>query len=379
MIESMSDMKVAFVYDRVTKYGGAERILVSLHEIWPNAPLYTAIYNPHNAQWAKIFDVRTPRFPLNMLSIFPHEILPTFTPYAFEQFSFTEYDVVISITSAEAKGIVTSSKTLHVCYCLTPIRYLWSGYRDYLREPGLGLLNQGARIAMKLMFTPHRLWDAVVSNRPDAYVAISRNVAKRIQTYYHREASIIYPPVNVETFSLAKSNEVGKYFLMVARLVPYKKIDYVIRVCTKYLLPLVVIGRGIDESRLRAMAGSSVTFVTSHLTDKELSCYYRRCIALIFPNDEDFGIAAAEAQSCGKPVVAYRNSGVQEIIRDLETGILYDREDEKDLLLALTIARKKRWNPQKLRNHASQFSRERFKMRFKREVSRLWKDKRDIR
>src|SRR3989344_7251935 len=214
-------MNIAFVYDRVNKFGGAERILLALHEIWPHAPLFTAVYNKKKSAWAQDFSVNTTF--LNRFRIFSdkHENLALFTPLAFESLSFNGYDVVVSITSADAKGIITRADTLHICYCLTPTRYLWSGNEIYRREPGVGIINGIARASMNLFFPQLRVWDFVASKRPDKYIAISDMVAKRIRKYYGPSVDVVYPPVDTESFRPVKQNK-SNFYLIVSRLVPYK-------------------------------------------------------------------------------------------------------------------------------------------------------------
>ncbi len=314
-------MKIALVYDRITKWGGAERVLLTLHKIWPDAPIYTAVYNPHNARWAKIIDIR-PSF-LNRLPFANthHEVLPFLTPMAFESFSFHGYDVVISITSAEAKAVITGPETLHVCYCLTPTRYLWSGYEQY----SSGLYRGIAPWVLSRSIRTLRSWDRVAASRPDKYIAISDLVAGRIRKYYARPVDcVIYPPVDTDAFTPKKVNVPAGGFLVVSRLVGYKRVDLAIEACNRLGLYLTVIGRGHDEKILRKIAGPTIHFVNGTISDGDLAGYYRSASALIHPALEDFGLAAAEAQACGTPVIGYRKSAVAEIIREGETGELFD-------------------------------------------------------
>ncbi|OGH23501.1 MAG: hypothetical protein A2629_00440 [Candidatus Levybacteria bacterium RIFCSPHIGHO2_01_FULL_41_15] len=327
-------MKVAFVYDRVNKWGGAERVLLALHKIFPDAPLYTSVYHPEKAEWARVFDVRT-----SFVQKFPfaksfHELYATSMPLAFESFSFDGYDLVISVTSEAAKGIITRPGTLHICYCLTPTRYLWSGYGEYFKNPILRFIS--APFVWYL-----RAWDKIASQRPDRIIAISKEVQKRIKKYYGRDSEIIYPPVMINSYSASVSQPVTSnvkrqaireaktstqddrlYFLIVSRLVPYKKIDLAVSVFNKLDLPLKIIGKGSEESRLKAMAKSNVEFL-GNLTDSDLVKYYKGCRALIFPGIEDFGLSILEAQSFGKPVIAYRQGGALESVVPGKTGILF--------------------------------------------------------
>ncbi|OGG14470.1 hypothetical protein A2875_03505 [Candidatus Gottesmanbacteria bacterium RIFCSPHIGHO2_01_FULL_46_14] len=354
-------MKVALVYDRVNKWGGAERVLLALHEIWPDAPLYTAVYDPARAPWANVFDVR-PSF----LQHFPfakshHELYPWLTQMAFEFFSFDGYDVVISVTSAEAKSIITKPNTLHVCYCLTPTRYLWSGYEIY-QETARGFI----KTIHKWMTPRLRTWDLVASSRPDYYIAISNRVKDRIEKYYKRTVvKVIYPPVNTQGRALGK----GNYFLVVSRLVGYKRIDAIIRAFGALKLPLVIIGQGHAEGELRAMAGENVRFVTRHLTDEELATYYGDCRALVTLADEDFGISTAEALSAGKPVIGFWRSGTAEIVQDNVTGCLIKEQTPEALMQA--VQKLKAFDPKVIAQSVRRFDTYLFKQTMKREIERL--------
>lgn len=365
-------MRVAIVYDRINKFGGAERILQTIHEIWPEAPLYTAVYNPGKAAWAKIFSINSSFMQFIPFSSSFHEILPTLTPLAFESFNFDDYDVVISITSSDAKGIITKPSTCHICYCLTPTRYLWSSYRDYLNEPGFGLLNPLINIFFRFLSRPLRQYDFIASHRPDAYLAISGTVAKRIKQYYCKEATVIYPPVDVETFKPGLSKSEKDYFLIVSRLVPYKKIDYVISAFNDSGWQLIIIGSGIDGKRLKKSANDNIEFIDGDLTDKKLCWYYENCRALIFPGEEDFGITAVEAQACGRPVVALNQGGVKETIISGVTGEMYNAPDAKHLISALNVLKKKNYSPTLCRQNALRFSKESFKKQFRKAVEQIW-------
>lgn len=365
-------MRIALVYDRVNKFGGAERILLALHEIWPDAPLYTALYNRKNALWANKFKV-IPSFVSKLPVISNHhELLPLFTPFAFESFDFSEFDVVISVTSSDAKGILTSPSTLHICYCLTPTRYLWSGFYDYLAQPGLGFLNHIARFFIRLFSTHYRIWDYIASRRPDHIIAISKTVAKRINSYYRAKVSVIYPPVNTDIFRIKKNHKKQNYFLIVSRLVPYKKIDYAISAFNKLGWQLKVIGSGIDESRLKNRVAKNIQFIYSNLTDQKLSWYYQNCKALIFPGEEDYGLTAMEALACGKPVIAYNAGGVTESIEPGITGELYNYPNEKSLISALRNFKKKHYSPISCRQKALIISKNKFRTVMKNKVESLW-------
>lgn len=360
-------MKVALVYDRVNKIGGAERILEVLHKIFPNAPLYTAVYNPKTAPWAKKFKV-IPSF----LQKFPlaksrHEAFPYFMPIAFESFNFDEYDIVISVTSEAAKGIITKPKTLHLCYCLTPTRYLWSGYKDYFKSPIF-------RFFSSPLVSYLRYWDKVAAQRPDVYLATCENVKRRIKKYYHRESEVVYPPIDTEKLipNHQQSTEHQPYFLLVSRLVSYKKIDVVIQAFNLLGLPLKIIGTGVEEERLKRMAKKNIEFL-GQLTDKELIGYYQKCRALVFPQEEDFGLVPLEAQACGKPVIAYRGGGALETVIPGKTGDFFSPQTAEALVLKLKSFKATEYRADDCRKQAEKFGKEIFKKKFELLILAKWR------
>ncbi len=359
-------MKVALVYDRVNKWGGAERVLLTLHQIFPEAPLYTSVYNPAKAPWAKVFDVKT-----SFLQKFPnassaHELYATLMPLAFESFNFDEYDLVISVTSEAAKGIITKPQTRHICYCLTPTRYLWSGYNDYFRDSMLRILAKPAVAYL-------RAWDKIAAQRPDDYIAISTEVRNRIKRYYHRESEIIYPPLQflisnskfLNKSQIPNSKSQGDYFLVVSRLTNfYKRVDIAIKACTELKLPLRIVGEGADKDVLKRMAGPSVEFLGS-VSDSTLSKLYQNCQALIFPGLEDFGLVMAEAQSFGKPVIAYRGGGALDIVEEGITGEYFDKQSSESLGTVLKSFDKTSYNTKLCRENSERFSFANFEKNFK--------------
>jgi len=364
-------MKVALVYDRVNKWGGAERVLLALHKIFPNAPLYTSVYHPKKAPWAKVFNIKT-----SFLQFFPkasssHESYAPLMPFAFESFSFDKYDLVISVTSEAAKGVITGSNTLHICYLLTPTRYLWSGYDEYFK-------NKAFRIFTKPVVYFLRNWDKKASRKPDHIIAISKEVENRVKKYYEREVKIIYPPVEIRFKKLGKNKKKDAknkdYFLIVSRLVPYKKIEIAIRACNELNLPLKIIGTGSSYKRLKEIAGETVEFL-GELTDAKLSYYYENCKALIFPGIEEFGLVMVEAQAFGKPVIAYKKGGALDIIKDGVTGVFFNKQTVSSLKKVLKNFDHKRYNSLLSKNNAKRFSFNVFKKKFKRFIKKNLKNK----
>lgn len=367
-------MNVALVYDRVNKFGGAERVLQALHDLWPEAPLFTSVYDKKGASWAKEFDVRSSFLQRVPFAKRHHELFAWATPIAFESFSFDDYDVVLSVTSAEAKTIITKPETLHICYCLTPTRYLWSGVEAYTEAPGFGGASGIVKTFYKALLPTLRRWDLIGAARPDTYVGISETVSKRVEQYYGRKAQVIYPPVDGEKFSSQESvaSSQADYFLTVSRLVGYKRVDIVVDACTELGLPLVVIGDGSERKNLMKRAGKTVKFVSSRLTDSELAAYYQKSRAFLFAGLEDFGIVAAEAQAAGKPVIGYNGGGVAEIVTPGTTGLLFDKQTKDSMMEALVRFASWSYSPDACRKRADRFAVNRFKKEIQVFVEREW-------
>lgn len=359
-------MNVALVYDRVNKWGGAERVLLALHALFPNAPLYTSVYNPDSTPWAKDFDIRTSFLQKYPYAKTAHEKYAGLMPLAFENFCFDAYDAVISITSEAAKGIITKPKTMHICYCLTPTRYLWTGYEDYFRTDVIKTISYPAISYL-------RYWDIIAAKRPDVFIAISHEVQRRIRTYYSRESDVIYPPSGLIGGAHGEAAQ-GDYFLVVSRLVPYKRIDLAVRACTARHIPLKIVGIGSELAYLKSIAGPSVEFL-GNLTDDELIRYYRGCRALLFPGTEDFGIVIVEAQQYGKPVIAYRNGGAIETIMEGKTGLFFDNQDSNSLMEAIRIFGTMSFNSTTCQKHAAKFSNDRFQAEFMKTIDKHMKNR----
>lgn len=350
-------MKVALVYDRVNSWGGAERVLLALNKIFPEAPLYTSAYNERTAPWSKVFPSVIPSFLQNIpLAKSRHDLFPYLMPLAFESFDFSSYDLVISVTSEAAKGIITKPGTKHICYCLTPTRYLWSGYEEYFK-------NSTRRHLVDPIVRYLRAWDKQAAQRPDVMVGISKEVVGRIKKYYGRDAKLIYPPVEYSALRSTEKSQDGPYYLVVSRLVPYKKVDLVVQLFNQMNRQLVVVGSGSDNKKLRNMAGPNIKFA-GHITDAELWKYYAGCKALIFPQKEDFGITAVEAQLAGKPVIAYKKGGASETVINGKTGILFDEQTTGSLANAIQRLERMKFNPIDCVENAKRFSFERFKEKF---------------
>lgn len=374
--------KVAIVYDRVNKFGGAERVLLTLHEMFPDAPLYTSVYNEKKAPWAKVF----PQVYTSFLQKIPvlknyHELMGWLMPIAFESFDFSKYDLVISVTSEAAKGIITGTNTLHVCHMLTPTRYLWSGYGEYFKNPILKLLS-------KPIVNYLKLWDKIASQRPDKIIAISTEVQKRIKRYYNRDSEIIFPPAYLhhKNSLLRVASQTSHsflldvnhgYYLYVGRLVKYKKVDLLIDTFNDLGLPLIIVGTGSEKSKLKYKSKKNIKFL-GNISDNELAEVYSNAKAFLMPQDEDFGITAVEAQSFGIPVIAYKSGGAIDTIIDgnppaqAGTGIFFEEQTKASLKQAIAKSDKIVFNHKYLIKNAKNFSEENFKRKLQGSLVRTY-------
>jgi len=300
-------MRIALVHDFLTQYGGAEKVLEVFHEIWPNAPIFTLFYNK-KVMGDKFADCDIRVSPIQNLPFGAKKYrwyLPLM-PGAIERFNLKNFDLIVSDSSAYAKGIITLPKTRHFCYIHTPTRYLWSDSHDYLDS-----LKGGEKLMSKFLvpvLSRLRLWDYLAAQRPDKLMANSKFVAERIRHYYHRESEVIYPPVETDDFKI--SNKTEKYFLIVSRLRPYKKIDLAINAFNHLRMPLKIIGGG-DNKGLKKIAGPTIEFL-GFVSEEKKRKYISQCQAFIHPQEEDFGITAVEAMACGRPVIAYASGGAKE-------------------------------------------------------------------
>lgn len=356
-------MKVALVYDRVNTWGGAERVLLALHQLFPQAPLFTSVYHPERSGWAKDFMINKSFLQHLPFASRHHEFLPLLMPLAFESFDFDGYDLVISVTSESAKGIVTKPGTKHICYCLTPTRYLWSGYETYFPQKSFRLLTKPAVSAL-------RKWDKYAAKRPDVMIAISEEVRGRIKKYYERDSFVIYPPVTLassgERLAASVKRKKGHYFLLVSRLskfTKYKRVDLAIESFNELQLPLKIIGSGSWKDELKEKAKQNIEFV-GKVTDIELEQYYQNSKALIFPGFEDFGLVMAEAQQYGKPVIAFGNGGAREIVIHENTGILFGKQTKKSLMQAIKKFSRFSFDEVAIAKNAQRFALKRFQKEF---------------
>lgn len=348
--------RVALVHDWLVGQGGGERVLKCMHEIWPEAPIYTLVYDEDKApRWLRGCDVRTTYIQGWPGGRTHHKYLLSFMPRAWEALDLTGYDLVISSCMSCCKGVITRPDALHVCYCHSPIRYVWDMYYEYFQ--GASTLK---RAFMPGMVHKMRLWDFQAAQRVDRFVANSDYVGKRIKKFYRRDSVTIHPGVEVPDGPVNEKR--GDYYLVVARFVHYKRVDFAIEACNKLGRRLVIIGSGGEEERhLRELAGPTVEF-RGHVSDAEMAEAYANAKAFLFPGIEDFGLTPVEAQAHGCPVLAYGEGGALESVVDGETGLLFYEQTVDSL--AACIERFETMgglSAATCREHARGFSNDRFK------------------
>jgi glycosyltransferase involved in cell wall biosynthesis len=347
--------KVALVHDYLNQLGGAERVVGTLHQMFPQAPIFTSIVDPDKL-WPNMrsADIR-PSWMQKLPGLKKHfkKYLPFF-PSAFENLNLSDYNVIISSSSAWAKGTPTPPGAVHLCYCHTPMRFVWD-YDRYVEREQLGTLM---RVLLPPVIGFLKNWDLKTKHYPTHYIANSTVVKQRIKDYYNIDAHLIFPPVETSRYQPSEIN--GDYYLIVSRLNPYKRVDLAVQAFNQLGLKLIVVGDGPDRPVLQAMAKDNITF-TGRLPDEAVEKLYAECKGFIFPGEEDFGIAPLEANACGRPVVAYKAGGALDTVVDGVTGVYFDEITPESLAQSVKKAEAIVWDKQVLRDNALRFSEEAFK------------------
>ncbi|HET8992047.1 MAG TPA: glycosyltransferase, partial [Candidatus Saccharimonadales bacterium] len=356
-------MKVAIVCDWLTGIGGAERVVYELHKIYPEAPIYTSQYDPGSIDWFEGADIRT-----TWLQTLPKglkKFLPTLRAYTFSRLDLSEYDLVISSSGAEAKGIKTGPNTVHICYMHSPTHYYWIRTKEYMENPGFPRgFNWIARLGLKMLIGPMKSWDKQAAKRPDFIVTNSNYSKENIKKIYKRDATVIFPPVDTERFKIKGTPPLRHGFVVAGRQTPYKRFDLAIEACKELKVPLVVIGDGPDHKRLEKLGGRSTTYLTN-VNDHDMALHFQSSVGFIMPNADDFGIVAVEAMSAGTPVIAYNGGGAQDYMLPNKTGILFNKQNIKSLTSAIESASSKNFNHDLIAEHAAQFSASSFRKNMK--------------
>lgn len=356
-MKQLSELRVAIVHDWLVG-GGAERVVFELHQLFPDAPIYTSYCTD---EWRRRLDNKV---VTGWLQYWPFAKLRKFIPFLriwwFTHLKFDDYDLVISSSgNGEAKGVRVPEGTTHVCYCHSPTHFYWRHYGEYLNRPGFGFFDPLARLGLRILVGPLRGWDLKAAQRSNYFIANSTHIQADIKKYYGRDSVVIYPPINVERFSRVTSQE-RSGFVTMGRQVPYKHVDLIIAACNELALPLRVIGRGPDHHRLASMAGPTITFLTD-VRDEDMPNQLAGAEAFLFAAFEDFGVAPVEAMATGTPVIAYKAGGALDYVINGKTGLFFDEQTITALMKVLANFKPKTFSAREIQAHAEVFSAEKFR------------------
>ncbi len=349
--------KIALVHDYFIQMGGAERVAAAMHDSFPTAPMYTTVALPHRLPpELRSADIRTSA--MQWLPAIESRFRQYFMlyPFAVEQFDLSEFDLILSSSSGYAKGVRRRPDAVHVCYCHTPMRWVWR-YEDYVERESFG---SAARSVLPFALWGLRKWDLRASQQPNYYIANSQLVANRIKQVYDREAIVIPPPIEVDRFH--PTSDIDDYYLVLTRLVPYKRIDIAIEACKRLNRRLLIVGDGPDRARLEKLAGPRTEFL-GRQPDQQVAQYASRCRALLFPGEEDFGMVPLEVNAAGRPVIAYRGGGAMETVVEGITGLFFNQPASSALVEAIEEFESRIWNQSLLRQHAEKFDQKVFAYR----------------
>lgn len=351
---ALKNVKLAIVCDWLTNPGGAEKVILELHRLFPAAPIFTTMYNPDKLPGFEDADIRTSYLQHMPFAKTKHQLYLALMPAVFEKMDLDEYDIVISSSHSCAKGIITKPETLHICYCHTPMRYAWENGNNYINQYQTnGFIKKCAKIFMHKL----RIWDRLSADRVDKFIANSHNVQKRIEKFYRKPSSVIYPFVDTKLFKVGKKRD--DFFLAVGRLTPYKKFDLVVDTFNNLGIPLKIVGTGVSLDDLKRKSKDNIEFL-GQVSDEELRELYGKAKGLIFPQIEDFGIIPLEAMAAGCPVIALAKGGALETVVDGETGVFFDDQTVESLTGAIYKFHKTDFNPEVIRKRAEEFDREEF-------------------
>ncbi|MDO8648920.1 MAG: glycosyltransferase [Candidatus Peregrinibacteria bacterium] len=376
-------MKIALVHELLTMRGGAERVLRVLADLYPDAPIYTLLYDEKKlGDWFPRDRIRTSSLQSTARALdvllstvhcplgFNHHLYLSRFPKAVEEWDFSAFDVVLSSSSAFTHGIITNGHPKHLCYVHSPARYLWDRTHDILERAGRGIVGPLRRGHLSRSFHKLRTWDSEAADRPDALIAASKTVARRIELYWRRKSDVIYPPIDDVWFEGALTSQERTGYLVVSTLVPYKRIELAIEACNALRVPLKIAGEGPDRRRLEQLAGPTITFL-GFQTEEELRTLYASAEATLFPGEEDFGLVPVESMACGTPVLAFGRGGARETVIEGVTGMFFSEPTGASLAALIEQSRERKFESERCRARAKEFSRERFERSIQKEIHAL--------
>ena len=359
-------MKLALVHDYLIQDGGAEKVVDVMHGLWPESPIYTLLFDQNKLPAFKGRDIRTSFLEKLPLGKRKYQWYLPLMPTATEHYNLAGYDVVVSSTSAFAKGVITKDDALHICYCHTPTRYLWSDTHSYIEELRVPRI---VKMLLPPLLSRLRVWDRQAADRVDIFVANSETVRRRIKKYYRRDAHVIHPPVDTHRFAIDHGPK--DYFLTGGRLVAYKRYDMVVEAANRTGIPLKIFGSGPVEKDLRRSAKKNIEFL-GRVSDEEQARLYAGARAFIHPQEEDFGITPVESMATGRPVIAYRKGGAPETVVEGLSGEFFDEQSWEELADHMIRFDNSIYNPHDIKAHAEQFSRKRFEQQMRSFVEDQW-------
>ncbi len=357
-------MKIALVHELLTMRGGAEKVLKVLADMFPEAPIYTLLYDEKKlGDWFPKERVRTSILQLNGAASMNHHLYLKRFPKAVEDWDFSAFDLVISSSSAFVHGIITNGKPKHLSIIQSPARYLWDRTHDVVDRASGGRLGFLKRLYLERVFHKLRIWDSEAADRPDVLIAASKEVQRRIELYWRRESTVIHPPIDdfwlEEKWTVDSGQWTVPYFLIVSTLVPYKRIDFAIEAANKANVPLKIAGEGPALASLQALAGPTVEFL-GRVENDTLQDLFTGATATLFPGEEDFGLVPVESMACGTPVIAYRAGGALETVVEGKTGVFFDEQTSESLADVLKTFERKTFQEEDCREQAKEFSRQHF-------------------
>ncbi len=370
-------MNIALVHELLTMRGGAERVLRVLADMFPEAPIYTLLYDERTlGDWFPRERVRTSQLQKRAWLSTNHHLYLRRFPAAVEAWDFSAFDLVISASSAFTHGIITNGKPKHLCYVHSPARYLWDRTHDVQAHAASGMLGPLKHWYLSRTFHPLRVWDSEAADRPDALLAASHEVQRRIELYWRRPSDVVQPPIDDHWLSLSPTNynlPTTTYFLVVSTLAHYKRIDIAIDACNQLKMPLKIVGDGPALSSLKRIAGPTIEFL-GYRPHEELRALYANARATLFPGEEDFGLVPLESMACGTPVIAYGMGGAQETVMERVTGTFFQEPTAVSLAGAIEQFDSSAYDREALRTHAAKFSRTRFETTITRKISEMMRE-----